>query len=185
MQRCCKIFIFVHRQSQSIMDINELYQVSTPSGRTQIGFTAVLSVKFTGEDETEPVTLQDAKDWCAVDGCDHDRKMTMLIKAARLQVEKVRKVSLINRTVTAKVKPCTDLPYGPIKSITSITDVDGATHEDYSKVTRDVTVVYAAGFGEALPDDYKLLILQQVAYLYENAGDNKDSKGGVSPMLRK
>jgi hypothetical protein len=167
------------------MDINELYQVSTPNGRTQIGFTAVLSVKFTEEDETEPVTLQEAKDWCAVDGSDHDRKMAMLISAARRQVERVKQISLINRTVTAKVKPCTDLPYGPIKSITSITDADGGTHDDYSKVTRDVTVVFTAGFGEALPDDYRLLILQQVAYLYENAGDSKDSKGGVSSMLRK
>lgn len=166
------------------MDINQPYETGA-RGRTQIQYTAVLSVKFSDEDETEPVTLTEAKDWCAVDGTDRDAKMNMLIEAARRKVERVRQISLINRTVTAKVKPGTNLPYGPVKEIVSVTDDNENTYEDYNTVTNDVTVVYSAGFGDDLPEDYKVMILQQIAFMLENAGDGVDGKGGISPMVKR
>lgn len=154
-----------------------------------IAYQAVLSYKFSNEfpgDETEPVTLQEAKDWCMVDGPDYDAKLTMLITAARKKVERVRQMSLINRTVTANIKPGTNLPFGPVKAITSITDDDDNTYEALTDVTcTDVTVVYTAGPGEAgLAEDLKIEILQQIAFMLDNRGDATTGSGGISPMIK-
>lgn len=162
----------------------------TVIGSCGVSYPAVLSYKFSGEDTTgEPVKLQEAKDWCAIDGCDYDTRMTMLIKAARKKVERVKQMSLINRTVTATVKPGTTLPYGPVIEITSITDEDGTTYEltdttDFPDT--NLTVVYTAGptEDEGLSEDYKVEILQQIAYMLQNAGDGNAS-GSISPMIRK
>lgn len=148
-------------------------------------YSAVLSYYFTEEDTDEQVTLQEAKDWCAIDGCDYDMKMSLLIKAARKKVEKAKQISLINRTVTARVNPGTPLPYGPVKSLTSITDAAGNTYKNLYDCNEEITAVYTAGPGEnGLSEDLKVEILQQVAFMLENRGDATTGTGGISPMIK-
>lgn len=125
-------------------------------------FTAVISKTFTDESKIEPVTLDEARDWCMIDGNDYDNILLMLIPACRKQLERKRDVSLIQRTISAIVKPGTTLPNGPVREITSITDFEGNTYNDSVFVNRDVTVVYKAGFDEDIAPDLKIELLNLI-----------------------
>jgi hypothetical protein len=148
-------------------------------------YDCVLSYKFSAEDTVEPVTLLEAKDWCAVDGSSYDTIIDLLITTAREQVERQKSVSLVNRTVTAKLKPGTTFPFGPVRGITSITDDAGNTYNEFKDAYEDVTVIYTAGFEPGkMPKKYKIMVLQQIAYLLQNRGDEAAS-GGISPIIKK
>jgi hypothetical protein len=134
----------------------------TIAGGKGVQYDAVLSFKFSDEDNTEPVSLQEAKDYCMVDGNDYDSLINMLIPAAREQVERAKKVSLINRTITAKIKPGTNLPFGPVIEIESIEDDSGNSYDELKDASCDVTVVYAAGYEDGIPKNYKLAILDAI-----------------------
>ena len=145
-----------------------------------VKYPAVLSVTFSSQG-SEIVTLSEAKAWCAIDGSDFDTIIEMLITAARQQCEGYANLSFISRTIEAKVKAGTRLPYGPVldSNITGITDSDGnAVTMDYKDLKEgEYTVTYTV----AQPTDarMKLSILNQVAYLFENRGDGQD--GQLSP----
>ncbi len=148
-------------------------------------YNAVLDVSFTAEG-AEPVTLEEVKNWCRIDVSDDDDLITDLIPAARGTIEAWINQSLVQRTVTALLKNQLGgqyLPYGPIIEVTSVTDEDGdaldsADYEfkgakfQYLKTEFDdhVTVVYDAGY-TTLPYKFKNAILCQVAFMYENRGD--------------
>jgi hypothetical protein len=139
-------------------------------------YNSVLSTSFSAESTTEPVTLQEAKDWCRIDVNDDDTLITSLITAARIMCENYANLSFINRTVTAKIKNRLggfNPPYGPLKEITSATDSDGNAITDFdfdNAYPGNVTIVYTAGY-DTLPVNLKTAILNQIAFLYENRGD--------------
>ena len=146
-------------------------------------YNAVLNAPvFSAEDTTEPVTLQEAKDWCRIDVTDDDSLITSLITAARIMCEHYANLSFINRTVTAKIKNglgCFNPPYGPLKEITSAKDSDGVDIADFDfdcAYSGKITVVYTAGY-EALPLNLKTAILNQISFLYENRGDVRLQNG--------
>ena len=144
-------------------------------------YNSVLSTSFSAEG-AEPVTLQEAKDWCRVDVADDDALITSLITAARIMCENYANLSFINRTVTAKIKNGLGgftAPYGPVISVTSAKDSD-----NYDIIGFDfdcaypckITVVYTAGY-EALPQNLKTALLNQIGFLYENRGDVRLQNG--------
>lgn len=170
--------------------------VNWPVGYTRgpVAYNAVLSVKFSDEEDTvDAALLAIVKDHCAIDGTDKDTLLNLYIKAAIRKIEHAKQTSLINRTVTAKIKPGTNLPYGPVIEVTGITDDNETDYSDYvnpytlDTVTHNVdsyTVTYTAGPGESgISDDLKIEILQQVAYMLENRGDQRNN-GSLSPIIK-
>lgn len=157
---------------------------ATPSA---IGYNAVLDVEFSGENPVEPVTLQEAKDWCRIDINDDDALITSLITAARTICEKTCNISFITRTVTARLNNGLGgmfLPYGPvIGEITSIKNDDAIDIDSnnfaiknssfkqvYSPYNTVVIVVYNAGY-TTLPGNLRTALLNQIAWMYDNRGE--------------
>lgn len=84
----------------------------------------------------EPVTVSEAKAFLSIDEDTdvHDSLIGSLIITARQAVEDYAGVSLVDSTVIVQFDDIIDsreLPYGPVKSITGVTDVDGDAIEDY------------------------------------------------------
>lgn len=79
----------------------------------------------------EPVTLDEARDQCAIDAFDDDVLLARLIEAARDHVESYCNIRLSTQTVAVKCDGFSDLgrlSVAPVQSISSISyvDVDGA-----------------------------------------------------------
>lgn len=144
-----------------------------------ITYNAVLSVSFSAESANESITVQEAKDWIRVDVSDDDTIILKLITAARRICEKYVNMSLIARTVTAKINNGLGnfyLPYGPVVAITSATDYysnDITTGFSLDTVYGNaLTIVYTAGYADGLlPEELRTAILDQIAWMYTNRGD--------------
>lgn len=158
--------------------INARRNMVTVIGNCGPAYNAVLSTSFSDEGG-EPVTLQEAKDWCRIDVTDDDTLITSLITAARIICEQHANLSFIARTVTAKIKNGLGgivPPYGPVISVTSAKDSDDVDITDFdfdNAYSGKITVVYEAGYNQdnPLPQNLKTAILNQIGFLYENRGD--------------
>lgn len=147
-----------------------------------MNYNAVISVSFSGEGN-EPVTLQEAKDWCKIDVPDDDDLIAALIKGARIICENYSGVSFVQKTVTAIIQNGLgniNLPYGPVTGSVAYTNPDGtAITGDYNisipKCER-IKAVYTGGY-TTLPGNLKTAVLNQIAWMYENRGDAKVSSG--------
>lgn len=113
----------------------------------------MLQFKVITDLATEPVTLQEAKEFLNIDFSDWDSLLTMLIKSSRIQSEKVtgqaygaKVVQVTGNTFDEKI-----YPIGPYVSDATWADEDGII--DYQ---------YNAGYDEC-PEDLKQAILQRVA----------------------
>lgn len=88
-----------------------------------------LSTVISVQPATEPVSLDDARLQCRVDGNAYDGELTLYIKSARSHVEGISGTKLITQTVVMRCTEFDDLvklPTAPIQSISSIGYVDGA-----------------------------------------------------------
>jgi len=154
----------------------------TVIGNCGPAYNAVLNVSFTDGAVTEPVTLQEAKDWCRIDVADDDSLITSLITAARIMCENYANLSFIKRTVTAKIKNGLGgfvAPYGPVIGTPTATDSDGNAITDFdldNSYSGNTTVTYQAGY-ETLPQNLKTALLNQISFLYENRGDVRLQSG--------
>lgn len=149
---------------------------------------------------TEPVSSAEAKLFCKVTGTGDDTLFTMLIKQARETLEQKCNISLGEKTYTAEWDkvPKTgiiELPYGPVKSITSVTlKYEDSTEADETLDLNDdyfvtktpwselrisylsvyararVRVVYVVGYGATgcppLPYPLKIAILKEILAQY-------------------
>lgn len=160
---------------------NATHNMLTVFGGGGPAYNAVIKADFSGESSIEPVTLQEAKDWCRVDVPDDDALIIRLIKGARKVCERSANLSFIPRIVTATIHNGLGnfiLPYGPvIGAVTSYADVDGNTITDYDLRTpygSDIVAVYDAGYPDSqLPEDLRTALLCQIAWMYNNRGDAK------------
>jgi uncharacterized phiE125 gp8 family phage protein len=151
-----------------------------------------------GSDEqpTEPVTVQEFKDWAKISVTDDDDLIEALLPASRLRCEQYLNMSLIPTTIEATIL-CQlgnyALPYGPITSITSLneTDEDATAITDYTvlgssfkslscQYCNPLRIVYEAGYDEC-PNNIKKAILQDALYLYDNRGDEAIANN-LAPM---
>lgn len=148
----------------------------------------------------EPVTLAEAKAYMKIDtGTTDDDLIEELLITAREQCEDYAGLSIVNRTVTAVLNNSCGgiyLPYGPVISITSITDQDDEDPLDTDNyevrgldfpqlidpVSDKVTLIYTAGYGIP-PKRIKTAILQQVFFLYENRGEAPMIYRGVEAAI--
>lgn len=77
----------------------------------------------------EPVTLDEAKDQCHVDGTDEDGRINRLVASARAYIEDYTGVITTSRTVAVKCDSFADFshfPVVPLASVSSVSYVDGA-----------------------------------------------------------
>ncbi len=201
-----KDLILVKNKSLSVIQagfliLQIMFTVQDIDINTGVKFNAVNDIQFTDGTVTEPVTLQQCKDWMKLGtGATEDALITQLITTARLMCEQYLNISLISRTVTAVLNnSCGGIyfPYGPVNTITSITDFDGnvlMVDGDYKisgtmfkqlltpKENR-LTCIYTAGY-TTLPVEFKNAILQQVFYMYNNRGEfSHDDRQGMTTQL--
>lgn len=152
----------------------------------------LIDYKFSNEG-AEPVTLSEAKASIKVPAAitSDDTLITQLITAARKKIEMYLGISLVSRTVDLymDINNCepADLPFGPVTAVTEITNSDDETVDadnykvvglnnkqlDYPNAGKVTITFTTAGASDA---EYKTYILRQVAWLYENRGDDKDTR---------
>src|ERR1044072_3202563 len=139
---------------------------------------------------TEPITLQEAKNWLKIEVSDDDSLIEALIIAARQACEGYTALSFVEREVTAILKNELGnirLPYGPVNEIISMHDAyDEEIIEDNYTVRGDTVkyilsplscwlkVTYNAGYS-VLPKQFKTAVLMQIAWLYQHRGDAMDN----------
>lgn len=134
----------------------------------------------------EPVSLDDMKAWLRVDHTEDDDTITSLIPAARAGIESYCNISITEKTVTmiADWSGEWQLPYAPVKSVTSVSARYG--YGAYESVVLNqgynvdgpmfrfcggrVKVEYITGM-VTVPPDLLQDIKRVVAYLYEHRGD--------------
>ena len=80
---------------------------------------------------TEPVTLEDVKDWLTVTYLDDDDLLTALIAECRDGMEQFLTLSLVAKTLTidADLYREQELPFGPISALTSVMWRNGTIYE--------------------------------------------------------
>lgn len=156
----------------------------------------VLDIQFTNESTIEPVTLAEARSWLKLDVSDEDAIVTELITTARQQCEGYLNISLISRTITAWLEIGLGeirLPYGPVKTVTSVSNNNGQLIEQFElkyevfkalDPCTEVKTVYEAGFNGKIPKHFKTAILEQTAWLYTNRGDAQQTEA-LSPIAIK
>lgn len=128
----------------------------------------------------EPVDLDMIKSHLSITFDDSNDLLELLAVAAREYVEEYLGISIVDSTVTSywKTLSCVELPYGPVKSITSTTDgsIDISNDVTYSGIgyksinaerIEPTTVTYETGFNGGVPVTLKLAILKLVTDNYE------------------
>jgi len=130
------------------------------------------------DDSVELVELSDLTAFLGIDFTDSDTMLTNFISRARNAVETYCGISIIRQTITLTAE-CWDgaylLPYGPVVSVTSLTDleeveVDYTSFGSHNK-TIDISapngciIIYEAG--GSCSEDAKQLILMMAAVMYD------------------
>lgn len=160
--------------------------------QSNANYNAIRDYSFSAEKNGEPVTKEQVKDWMKVTNVDDDLIIENLIISARSIIENYLNKSVIKRTVTAVlVNRCgnIELPFQPFIELVSITDSDGAAIPSTSyKLVGDtfkrleypccdnIKVVYKAGM-DAVSQTIQSAIMAQVAFMFENRGDEKTGTG--------
>ncbi|MGN6436871.1 MAG: head-tail connector protein [Agriterribacter sp.] len=148
--------------------------------------TDIFNIDCTEDSPTEPVTLEEAKAWLRIDGSDEDVIITEIIKSSRQGVEDYTNCSLVEKSIVCDVwlaasclKDAFELPHGPVQGSPTVTQA-GNTITDYPKVEGRFLKVYGlsglhrisynVGY-ETVPERLKQAVLNEIAYRYQNRGD--------------
>lgn len=130
------------------------------------------------EGAEEPVSLDELKDFAAIDFDDHNSMLEELLVSARDEVERYTGLSLIQKTITARWEELTtaELPYGPVTEIVdqddyTIEGVLGAFPSLKADSEEPVTIVYTAGYSQ-VPSDLKTAIKILATELFRTRGSD-------------
>ena len=129
---------------------------------------------------TEPVTLEQMKEWMKVDGDADDILITELITQGRSLTEFWLNISIVLQTIIIEATPrlLLQLPYQPVVSITSVTDRE-LNDLDYAfdgfrlsfTSLNDTITTMEAGYSDP-PPGMVLGLKEVIAYLYDGRGDS-------------
>lgn len=154
---------------------------------------------------TDPaIPLVLAKEHMQVEYTEDDGLITQYIRDAQALLERALNVAYTERTLLVRLQHdgcnVVRLPYGPVQTLDSITykscecpgvpevPADTASYcieGDYFKGQKGYySIQYTTGLGTAIdPDDgYITALLQQIAWMYENRGDEK--KPALNPNIQ-
>ena len=149
------------------------------------------------DDNTEPVSLEQAKAFCRITGEDEDSLITDLITIAREKIERYTHLSLVAKDIVLTVEANQDfpLPYPVLDAITTVKLLQGINSDgsndwqtleasDYQTLGSNITTFYpphngvyeitystTANTDKSLLHDLKRVLL----WLYENRGDDADN----------
>lgn len=159
-----------------------------------------MEVKIKTDVTTEPVTLAEVKAFCRIDFdyVSDDGLLNDLISASREKLEKELNLSFAEKTLIMQWHGgITELPYAPVKSITSVKNNESTPQEveytsyglDFKSVNvnsvSDCYIIYPVGWGtnstanynieyivgyDVLPKALKQALLIQIDYDYKNQG---------------
>lgn len=128
---------------------------------------------------TEPVALEEVKNFCKIDVSEDDDLIEMLITACRLECEEITNVGFVQREVIVTQDNRNGgayLPLGPVGTITSVKDEDdndldyeisGTTWKRLLTPAVDrVVLTYQAGY-ETLPKDLRTCLLECIFFRYD------------------
>lgn len=153
-------------------------------------YNGTISTPTFSDEGSEPVTLNDMKDWGKIDQSVDNALITALIKTARIMCEQYTNTSIITRTIVADINNANGgfiLPYGPVTNTPTAVDWQGTALTivwNFSQIQSPygrMQVTYTAGVTDQ--SLYKTAIMQQALYLYENRGDEKVSMAPVACTL--
>ena len=169
-------------------------------------YNDTLEYEVTTDLSEEPVTLTELKQHLnmAFDTLgsytftDDDTYLNRLIKASRQFLEKYTGLSFGEKTITAFLdnnRGGIEIPFGPVRSITSIKDYYGEViasdaytlrGSKYKKIVSPsydyMEVTYTAGL-TVVPEDLKQAILCMCAALYKYRGDQTEAESGKWWMM--
>jgi len=156
------------------------------------------SISITETGVSEPVGVEDFKAYAKIDFNEEDEVLATLIVTARRTLEKWLNLSLVSKTIVLDLSKERELvrkigiveftlPYGPVvidddHPITLTDNNDNALDDDIFELTVGtetvfgawyvprVKISYSAGMAE-VPEEIKLAIMAQTAYMYEHRGD--------------
>jgi hypothetical protein len=150
----------------------------------------VIDYQLTDVGYSEPVSLQEAKDYGRLStGSAEDDLIEQLITASRQAIEAYTGLSLIPKSCEAVLsvdQRLYELPYGPVTGTPVFKDEDGNTLSSvvlvgfqFPKMKEPytngyLTAQYDCGYAEC-PADLKTAILDQFVFNYQNRGDNQDN----------
>lgn len=135
------------------------------------------------------VTLEEAKEHMIVDFPDDDDLISRYITAATKFVENYCNISINQRLITATiiVDACgvLRLPYPPISYVSAVNNTKDGSEWSYARQGNlligqyggPVLAAYYAGYPGPIPADLKHALLCQVAYMYDNRGEQDKLSG--------
>lgn len=168
----------------------------------------IRDVKITTGSVTEPVDLDDdVKPHLIIDHTDDDDKLESLIAQCRKAIENYTGVSMVTHTVVVTADLCEEieLPQGPVNVISTVkfrtgTDNAGAAEYDTLTAVNDYTTdgsdfIRLCSLREgrhlityttkaiANMEDLKLALLNEIAFRYENRGDQVKQYATENPAI--
>jgi uncharacterized phiE125 gp8 family phage protein len=141
----------------------------------------------------EPVTLQEAKDFCKIDISTDDDLIEELITTAREMCESFTNIGFINLERIVVLNNGNGgqlLPYGPVTAIDEvIVDEEVLSSDEYTTsgnefkrlitpTDENIQITYTSGY-DVLSKRLKTGLLNQIFYLYDNRAQSVD---GISPI---
>jgi hypothetical protein len=163
-----------------------------------VSYNCVLDIEFNEDSITEPVTLEEAKNFCKIDIDTDDDLLDLMITSAREMCEDFTNIGFVQHEVVAVINNGNGgvlLPYGPTGEITEITDSNDTVLDEGTGYTLsgnlfksiltpkadNLTVTYATGY-EVLPMRLKLAVLNQIYFLYDNRSQTAVKDSSISPI---
>lgn len=151
---------------------------------------SIIDIQILENNPAEPVDLDMAKTQCIVDHSLDDAYLTGLIKQCRQEIENICGISIVEKNIIliADWKREQQLPYPPVKTINDI-KVKTSANTDGSPVytvpgcysidggffnmntCQRLKISYTTGM-TAIAEDLKKMILNLVAFRYQNRGDH-------------
>jgi uncharacterized phiE125 gp8 family phage protein len=157
----------------------------------------------------EPVTLDEVKRHLnllfdttgSYDFDDDDTYLTALVSQCRESVEQWLGISMAAKTYRAILRnECggIEIPYGPVTGVTSVKDIDGVVlvvtdgyqlrGNQFQWIEKPVScyidIVYTSGYTPAnIPKGLKHALLEEIAFRYNNRGDQTNKFAGENVGL--
>jgi len=167
-----------------------LFKTNMTSGLSYNQVYDVVDVETSGG-LTEPVTIDEVKNFCKIDVSEDDDLIEMLITACRIECEELTDIGFVRRQIVASLNNGNGgiyLPLGPHGDIESVTDSDenDVTYESANSYFKQILtpcserliVTVDAGY-ETLPKHLKLALLECIFYRYD---ERKQRENAYKPV---